>query len=129
MSLCTLRSIGELLSLKQLSVDRRITDHSSTTVVLPQLHQETVVLERYANHSFRHVVSTLVLGRDRKDFKESLIVGVPEVVIFHMEVPGAACEAVSRRQQVSSIVVFENSCMYRRSDLLRHAKRLDEFQD
>jgi hypothetical protein len=117
------------VSLKQHSVDRRITDHSSTTVVLPQLHQEMVVLERYAYHSFRHVVSTLVLGRDRDDFNESLIVGVPEVVVFHMEVPGAACEAVSCRQQVSSIVVFENSCMYRCSDLLRHEKRLDEFQD
>jgi hypothetical protein len=117
------------VSLKQHSVDGRITDHSSTTVVLPQLHQETVVLERYAYHSFRHVVSTLVLGRDQEDFKESLIVGVPEVVIFHMEVPGVACEAVSHHQQVSSIVVFENSCMYHRSDLLRHAKRLNEFQD
>jgi hypothetical protein len=98
-------------------------------LVLPQLHQEMVVLERYVNHSFRHVVSTLVLGRDWEDFKESLIVGIPEVVIFHMEVPGVACEGVSRRQQVSSIVVFENSCMYCRSDLLRHAKRLGEFQD
>ena len=98
-------------------------------IVLPQLYQETVVLKRYANHSFCHVVSTLVLGWDRKDFKESLIVGVPEVVIFHMEVSGAACEAVSRRQQVSCTVVFENSCMYHCSDLLRHAKQRDEFQD
>jgi hypothetical protein len=98
-------------------------------VVSPQLHQETVVLERYAYHSFYDVVSMLVLGWDRKDFKESLIVGIPEVVIFHMEVPGVACEAVSCCQQVSSIVVFENSCMYRCSDLLRHTKRFDEFQD
>jgi hypothetical protein len=75
-------------SLKQHSVDRGITDHSSTTVVLPQLHQETVVLKRYAYHSFRHVVSNVVLGRDREDFKQSLIVCIPEVVIFHMEVPG-----------------------------------------
>jgi hypothetical protein len=97
------------------------------TVVLPQLHQEMVVLKRYAYHSFYHVVSTLVLGQDRKDFKESLIVGIPEVVIFHMEVPGVACEAVSHHQQVSSIVVFEYSCMYHHSDLLWYAKRLDEF--
>jgi hypothetical protein len=46
-----------------------------------------------------------------------------------MEVPGAACEAVSCRQQVSSIVVSENSCMYHCSDPLWHAKQLDEFQD
>jgi hypothetical protein len=46
-----------------------------------------------------------------------------------MEVSGAACEAVSRRQQVSCTVVFENSCMYHCSDLLRHAKQRDEFQD
>ena len=98
-------------------------------VVLPQLHQEMVVLKRYTNHSFCHVVSTLVLGRDQKDFKESLVVGVPEVVILHMEVPGAACEVVSHHQQVSSIVVFKNSCMYHHSDLLRHAKWLDKFQD
>jgi hypothetical protein len=43
-------------------------------LVLPQLHQEMVVLERYVNHSFHHVVSTLVLGWDWEDFKESLIV-------------------------------------------------------
>jgi hypothetical protein len=40
-----------------------------------------------------------------------------------------AREAVSCCKQVSSIVVFENSCMYRHSDLLRHAKQFDEFQD
>jgi hypothetical protein len=72
-------------------------------VVLPQLHQEMVVLKRYANHSFCHVVSTLVLGWDRKDFKESLIIGVPEVVIFHMEVSGVACEVVSPRQATSKL--------------------------
>jgi hypothetical protein len=55
--------------------------------------------------------------------------GVPEVVIFHMEVPGAACEVESHHQHISSIVVFENSCMYRCSNLLQHAKWLDEFQD
>jgi hypothetical protein len=117
------------VSLKQHSVDREITVHSSIMVVLPQLHQKTVVLERYAYHSFYHVVSMLVLGWDWKDFKESLIVGIPEVVIFHMEVPDVAREAVSCCKQVSSIVVFENSCMYRHSDLLRHAKQFDEFQD
>jgi hypothetical protein len=118
------------VSLKQRSVDRRITDHSSTMVALPQPHQETVVLKRYMDHSFCHVVSTLILGWDQKDFKESLVVGVPEVVIFHMEVPGAACEVVSHHQQVSSIVVFKNSCMYCGSNLLWHsAKWLNEFQD
>jgi hypothetical protein len=55
--------------------------------------------------------------------------GVPEVVILHMEVPGAASEAVSHCQQISSIVVFKNSCMYHQSDLLRYGKRLDKFQD
>jgi hypothetical protein len=103
--------LAKYFSLKQHSVDRQITDHSSTMVVLPQLHQEMVVLKRYVNHSFCHVVSTLVLGWDQKDFKESLIIGVPEVVIFHMEVSGAACEVVSHCQQVSCTVVFENSCM------------------
>jgi hypothetical protein len=57
-------------------------------------------------------------------FKESLVMGVPEVVIFYMEVPGAACEVVSCCQQVSSIVVVENSCMYHHSDLLQYAKLL-----
>ncbi len=98
-------------------------------VVLPQLHQEMVVLKRYANHSFCHLVSTLVLGWDQKDFKESLVVGVPEVVIFHMEVSGAACEVVSHFQQISCTVVFENSCMYHCLDLLQHAKWRDKFQD
>jgi hypothetical protein len=37
-----------------------------------------------------------------------------------MEVPGAACEVVSHCQQISSIVVFKNSCMYHHSDLLWH---------
>jgi hypothetical protein len=37
---------------------------------------------------------------------------------------------VSHCQQVSSIVVFENSCMYRcLAYLLCHTKRLDKFQD
>jgi hypothetical protein len=76
-------------------------------VVLPQLHQEMVVLKRYVNHSFCHVVSTLILGWDQKDFKESLITGIPEVVIFHVEVSGVAREVVSHCQQVSSIVVFK----------------------
>jgi hypothetical protein len=98
-------------------------------VVLSQLHQEMVVLKRYVNHSFHHVVSTLILGRDQKDFKESLIVGIPEVVIFHVEVSGVAREAVSHCQQVSSIVVFKNSCMYHCLDLLRHAMWLNKFQD
>jgi hypothetical protein len=48
--------------------------------------------------------------------------GVPEVVILHMEVPGAACELVSHRQQISSIVVFKNSCVYHQSDLLWYGK-------
>jgi hypothetical protein len=57
-------------------------------------------------------------------------VGVPEVVIFHMEVPGVTCEAVSCHQQVRSIVAFKNSCiMYHCLDLLWHEKWLDEFQD
>jgi hypothetical protein len=82
MSLCMLRSIGELatVSLKQRSVDRRITDHSSTTVVLPQLHQETVVLKRYMNHSLCHIVSTLVLATwsGSEGFQRVLVVvGVP----------------------------------------------------
>jgi hypothetical protein len=98
-------------------------------VVLPQLHQEMVVLKRYVNHSFCHVVSTLILGWDQKDFKESLITGIPEVVIFHVEVSGVAREAVSHCQQVSSIVVFKNSCMYHCSDLLWHAMQLNKFQD
>jgi hypothetical protein len=98
------------------------------TVALP-LHQEMIVLKRYTDHSFCHVVSTLVLCWDWKDFKESLVVGVPEVVILHMDVPGAACGVVSHHQQVSSIVVFENSCMYHRSDLLQHRKQLNKFQD
>jgi hypothetical protein len=46
-----------------------------------------------------------------------------------MEVPGVACEMVSHHQQVSSIVVFENSCMYHHLDLSLHTKRLDKFQD
>ncbi len=98
-------------------------------VALPQLYQETVVLKRYMKHSFCHVVSTLILGWDQEDFKESLIVGIPEVVIFHMEVSGVAHEAVSHCQPVSSIVVFKNSCMYHCLDLLRHAMWLDKFQD
>jgi hypothetical protein len=35
-----------------------LCDHSSTTVVLPQLHQETVVLERYVNHLLGEVTQT-----------------------------------------------------------------------
>jgi hypothetical protein len=41
-----------------------------------------------------------------------------------MEVPGADCEAVSHHQQVSSIVVFKNSCMNHHSDLLRHTAKV-----